>query len=154
MMLSETWLSMSIRESVWVYPMLHWAHILANTLMFGMIVFVDLRLLGVGFTRRRVTDITGLIGWTLCGWVLMFISGAFILISDPMRYYGSGLFRLKLFLMLIAGINALVFHFTAYQRVSAWDLGRLPTHARLTGAISLTSWIAIIIVGRAIGYSF
>ncbi len=150
--LSETWLSISIRESVWVYPMLHWAHILANTLMFGMIVFVDLRLLGVGFTRRRVTDMTGLIGWTLAGWVLMFISGAFIFASDPMRYYNSGLFRLKLFLMLLAGINALVFHFTAYRSVSSWDQGRLPGHARLTGAISLTSWIAIIVVGRAVGY--
>ncbi len=150
--LYDTWLSTSIRESAWVYPGLHFAHILANTFMFGMIVFVDLRLLGIGFKRRRVTDITGLIGWTLFGWVLMFISGAFIFISDPVRYYNSGLFRLKLFLMLLAGINALVFHFTAYRRVSTWDRGRLPVHARLTGAVSLTSWIAVVIVGRAVGY--
>lgn len=150
--LYETSLSTSIRESAWVYPLLHWAHILANTFMFGMIVFVDLRLLGLAFTRRSVTDVSGLIGWTLFGWVLMFISGALIFSSDPVRYYNSGLFRLKLFLMLLAGINALVFHFTAYSRVHTWDHGRLPLQARLTGAVSLTSWIAVVIVGRAVGY--
>ena len=150
--LYETTLSTSIRESAWVYPILHLAHILANAFMFGMIVFVDLRLLGVGFTKRRVTDITGLIRWAIIGWILMLISGAFIFASDPVRYYNSGLFRLKLFLMLVAGVNALVFHYTAYRGVSAWDQGRLPMQARLTGAISLTSWIAVVIVGRAVGY--
>lgn len=150
--LYETWLSTSIRESAWVYPLLHFAHILANTFMFGMIVFVDLRLLGIGFMRRRVTDVTGLIGWAIFGWILMFISGALIFASDPVRYYNSGLFRLKLFLMLLAGINALLFHFTTYRRVRTWDHGRLPARARLTGAISLTSWIAVVIVGRAVGY--
>ena len=91
--LYETTLSTSIRESAWVYPILHLAHILSNAFMFGMIVFVDLRLLGVGFTKRRVTDITGLIRWAIIGWILMLISGAFIFASDPVRYYNSGLFR-------------------------------------------------------------
>lgn len=150
--LYETALSTSIRESALVYPLLHIAHILANTFMFGTIVFVDLRLLGIGFKERRVTDITGLIRWAIVGWILMFLSGAFIFASDPVRYYSSGLFRLKLFLMLLAGVNALVFHFTAYRSVNNWDRGRLPVQARLTGAISLTSWIAVIVVGRAVGY--
>ena len=145
--LYETWLSTSIRESQWVYPLLHFAHILTNTFLLGTIVFVDVRLLGLGFMQRRVTDLTGLIRWAIIAWVFMFISGAFIFISDPLRYYASGLFRLKLFLMAIAGLNALVFHFTAYRAVNTWDQGRLPLQARLTGAISLTSWIAVVIVG-------
>ena len=36
--LYDTWVSVGIRESEWLYPMLHWAHILSNTLMFGTIV--------------------------------------------------------------------------------------------------------------------
>src|SRR5258708_5605231 len=120
--LNETWVSVGIRESQWVYPMLHWTHILANTLMFGTIVFLDLRLIGVGLSRRRVSDVAEqLLPWTWIGWVLMFISGALIFTSDPVRYYGSFFLRLKMSLMLLAGVNALLFHFTVYRGVSAWD---------------------------------
>lgn len=151
--LMETWVSTGIRESLWVYPMLHWAHILSNTLMFGTIIFVDLRLVGLGLTRRRVSDVAEqLLPWTWLGWILMFLSGALIFTSDPVRYYGSFFLRIKMILMFLAGINALVFHFTVYRGVAVWDNGRPPILARMSGAISLVSWIAIVITGRAVGY--
>lgn len=151
--LYETPLSAYIRESIWVYPMLHWAHILANTLMFGTIVFVDLRLIGAGFTRRRVTDMAQqLLPWTWLGFVLMFLSGAFIFLSDPTRYYAATLFRAKLALMIFAGINALVFHTTVYRGVRDWDERGAPVGARVAGALSLISWIAVMVTGRAVGY--
>ena len=151
--LMETWVSAGIRESIWVYPMLHWAHILSNTLMFGTIIFLDLRLVGVGFSRRRVSDIAEqLLPWTWVGWTLMFLSGALIFTSDPVRYYGSFFMRIKMILMFLAGINALVFHFTVYRGVALWDSGRPPILARMSGMISLVSWIAIVITGRAVGY--
>jgi len=149
----ETWMSVGIRESYWVYPMLHWAHILSNTLMFGTIVFMDLRLIGIGFTRRKVSDVAEqILPWTWVGWILMFISGALIFVSDPVRYYESFLFLLKLFLMLLAGLNALIFHFTVYRGVASWELGKVPVLARVSGAVSLVSWISIVIIGRAVGY--
>ena len=149
----ETWVSAGIRESIWVYPMLHWVHILSNTLMFGTIVFLDLRLVGVGLTRRRVSDVAEqLLPWTWVGWTLMFVSGALIFTSDPVRYYGNLFRRIKMLLMMLAGVNALVFHFTVYRGISAWDEGRAPAMARLSGAISLVSWIGIVITGRAVGY--
>jgi hypothetical protein len=151
--LMDTAFSTSIRESLWVYPMLHWAHVLANTFMFGTIVFLDLRLIGLGFTRRRITDIAEqLLPWTWFGWALMLVSGALIFASDPVRYYESVLFRVKLALMLLAGVNALVFHVTVYRSVAAWDTGEAPLRARLAGAVSLTTWISIVVTGRAVGY--
>lgn len=151
--LMETWVSAGIRESLWVYPMLHFAHILSNTLMFGTIVFLDLRLIGVGLTRRKVSDVAEqLLPWTWVGWALMFVSGAFIFTSDPVRYYGSFFFRIKMLLMLLAGLNALVFHFTVYRSVGSWGDGRAPGRARMSGAVSLVSWIAIVVTGRAVGY--
>ncbi|MEP6963161.1 MAG: DUF6644 family protein [Acidobacteriota bacterium] len=151
--LNETWFSAGIRESQWVYPMLHWAHILANTLMFGTIVFLDLRLIGVGLSRRRVSDVAEqLLPWTWIGWVLMFLTGALLFTSDPVRYYGSFFLRLKMSLMLLAGVNALLFHFTIYRGVAAWDQGEAPPRAKLAGAVSLLSWMAIVVSGRAVGY--
>ena len=151
--LMETWVSAGIRESIWLYPMLHWAHILSNTLMFGTIIFVDLRLVGIGFSRRRVSDVAEqLLPWTWVGWTLMFLSGALIFTSDPVRYYGSFFMRIKMILMFLAGINALIFHYTVYRDVALWDNGRPPILARMSGMISLVSWVSIVIVGRAVGY--
>ena len=83
---------------------------------------------------------------------MMFISGAFIFASDPVKYYGNFFFRIKMLLMMLAGLNALLFHFTVYPGVSAWDAGRAPIRARISGAVSLVSWIAIVVSGRAVGY--
>ena len=93
-----------------------------------------------------------LLPWTWVGYILMFVSGALIFSSDPVRYYNSTLFRIKLLLMILAGANALLFHFTMYRRVAAWDLDVPPARARLTGAVSIAAWIAVVMTGRAVGY--
>jgi hypothetical protein len=47
----------------------------------------------------------------------------------------------------------LVFHLTAERRISAWDLGRPATGARVAGALSLLLWVAIVVCGRQVGFS-
>ena len=151
--LEMTEFSTGIRESLYLYGWLHVAHILSISLMFGSIVFLDLRLIGAGFRKRRVTDLAQqLLPWTWAGYVLMFVSGALIFCSDPVLYYGSKLFRLKLVLMVLAGLNAMLFHYTTYKTVASWDLDVPPGRAKLTGAISITAWVAVVFVGRAVGY--
>lgn len=151
--LRETAASTAIRESLYFYPLLHWWHILSISVMFGSIVFLDLRLIGAGFRKRRVTDVAGqLLPWTWTGYVLMALSGGLIFLSDPVRYYESTLFRIKVLLMILAGINALVFHFTVYRSVASWDLENPPARARIAGAVSMTAWVAVIATGRAVGY--
>ncbi|MFM2125163.1 MAG: hypothetical protein RL328_1614 [Acidobacteriota bacterium] len=151
--LYSTELSATIRESLWVYPMLHFWHILANTFMFGTIVFLDLRLIGVGFAKRRVTDIAAqILPWTWFGWAMMFLSGGLIFASDPVRYYGNTYFRIKFALMALAGVNALLFHTTFFKTVARWDEGAVPGRARMAGLVSLVSWVLIVFAGRAVGY--
>jgi hypothetical protein len=57
-------------------------------------------------------------------------------------------------LLLLAGLNVLVFHLTVYRGVSAWDRVSVPPlRARMAGALSLALWFGLIAAGRAIGYS-
>jgi hypothetical protein len=151
--LRDTAVSTGIRESLYLYPLLHWWHILSISVMFGSIVFLDLRLVGAGFRKRRVTDVAEqLLPWTWTGYVLMTLSGGLIFLSDPVRYYERTLFWIKALLMILAGINALVFHYTVYRSVASWDLDVPPARARLAGAVSITAWVAVIVTGRAVGY--
>ena len=71
-------------------------------------------------------------------------------------------------LMVLAGVNAFVFHMTVYERALArieakltearswvsWNFsGLVPFEARVAGLLSLVLWASIIITGRMIAYS-
>jgi hypothetical protein len=57
-------------------------------------------------------------------------------------------------LVVLAGLNMLVFHFTTYRSVAAWDRDvAVPLAGKLAGGISLIAWIAIVAYGRWTAYS-
>jgi hypothetical protein len=66
--------------------------------------------------------------------------------------YRSPAFRIKVVLLILAGLNALIFHRTVYRDVAKWGPSSVPARARLAGLASLLFWMAIIAAGRAIAY--
>jgi len=57
--------------------------------------------------------------------------------------------------MIVAGINALVFHFTTYRSVAVWDTKPvLPFAAKLAGIVSLVTWAGVVIFGRLVAYQW
>jgi hypothetical protein len=147
-------LAQQVRESDILFPYLSIAHVVGLALAGGSIAYLDLRLLGFGLKRAPVSRVAAsLLPCMWIGWVLMFVSGAGILISEAVMLYESWFFRAKMIMMALAGINALVFHFTVFRRVGEWDLASTtPLQARLTGALSLTLWMGMIAAGRLIPY--
>jgi hypothetical protein len=143
-----------VRESEWAFPNLILTHVLGLALAGGSIAYLDLRLLGFGLRRSPVSKVAAnLLPCMWTGWVLMAITGSFLVMSEAVLLYSSWFFRAKLLFMALAGINALIFHFTVFRRVGEWDLApKAPFQARLTGAISLTLWMGMIGAGRAIPY--
>jgi len=155
-LLGESHGSVALRESLWVYPIVETIHVLTLCLFVGFIALLDLRLINVLLRRAPVSMIAGkLLPWALVGFVLMTISGGALFYSNPARFYGDVFFRTKLVLLAGAGLNALVFHTGIYQHIAEWDTAAVtPARARLAGAISLTLWAAIVIVGRLIAYNW
>jgi hypothetical protein len=150
----QTPMSVAIRESIWVYPILDVLHCVGILLVAGTIVVVDLRLLGFGLRRLPVSSVVGqVLPWTLGGFGFMLITGSLLAWSEPVRLYKSLFFPWKLLFLAIAGLNALLFHYGVYRGVGAWDSDSLtPARARLAGAISIACWICVIAAGRAVGY--
>ncbi|HEV3481579.1 MAG TPA: DUF6644 family protein, partial [Candidatus Acidoferrales bacterium] len=88
-----------------------------------------------------------------CGFAIMVVSGTLLFSSEATKLYNNGAFLLKMCLILLAGINALVFHTTIYQRVDKWDVAAVtPIAAKLAGAFSLVLWVGVIFAGRWIAY--
>jgi hypothetical protein len=85
----------------------------------------------------------------------MVITGALLFYAIPVRSYQSLWFRLKVIALILAGLNAFVFHSGIDRRVAEWDLAPTPPPAaRRAGATSLVLWAIIVVAGRMIAYNW
>lgn len=152
---STPW-SVALLESLYVWPFVESTHVLTLGLFVGTAVMNDLRLLGWTMKRVPVSEVTGrLLPWTRIGFAVMVITGLLIFYSSPVRYYHNIFFRLKVLLLIVAGLNAFVFHRGIHRRVAEWDLDPvLPPEARRAGAVSLVAWALIVVAGRLIAYNW
>lgn len=147
--------SIALRESLWVYPIIETAHVLGLCLFVGTAWMWDLRLLGWTLKRVPVSRVSAqILPWTAAGFGVMVASGLALVFSEPLRFYSNVFFRVKVVLLLLAGLNALVFHRTVGRNTSEWDLSLTPVRARVAGALSLGLWAAVIVTGRLIAYNW
>ena len=152
---STAW-SVALRESTWVYPIIESIHVLSLCLFLGFAVILDLRLVGIALQRTRVSEISQrLMPWTVAGFIVMVVSGTLLFYSAPVRFYGNVFFRVKAAMLILAGLNAWVFHLTIYRRLEAWDEAVVtPVAARVAGSVSLALWAVIVVAGRMIAYNW
>jgi hypothetical protein len=154
--LADTQWSIALHESLYGYAIVESVHVWALCIFLGMAVLLDLRLLGWAMRGVPVSSvIRRLLPWSQAGFAVMLISGALLFYAIPVRTYHSVWFRLKLILLVLAGLNAWWFHVRAERTIAAWDTGTtIPRRARLAGAASLVLWAAIVIAGRMIAYNW
>jgi hypothetical protein len=145
----------AIRANELLFPWFESLHVLAITLVLGSIAIVDLRLLGVASRNRPVTRlIREVLPVTWSAFAVAVLTGGTLFASNAVNYSHNFPFQMKMLLMLLAGLNMLVFHFVTYRSVADWDeAGRTPFAARFAGGFSITVWLAIVAFGRWIGFT-
>lgn len=154
--LETTSVSVGIRESIWTYPIIESIHVLSLAMFMGLLLVWDLRLVGVVLPQVRVSRIwSRLFPWIGVGAVAMVVSGLLLFWSDPVRFYGNVFFRIKVFGLFLALLNALAFHFGIERRIVDWDTSRIPPRAaRLAGGASIVLWTIVVITGRFVAYNW
>jgi hypothetical protein len=153
--LETTPLSVFILESEWAFPTIESVHVIAIALVIGTISIVDLRLLGLASRKRGFTELSHeVLPWTWLAFVVAAIAGLLLFISHATEYFDNTAFRIKLLLILLAGLNMIYFHLFTCRNVAEWDRNpAVPLAARIAGGISLMCWIAVVGFGRWIGFS-
>jgi hypothetical protein len=148
--------SVGLHESEIAYSIIESMHVWSLALFFGLTVMFDLRL--VGWTMRKVPVsefARRILPWTIAGFVVMVITGTLLFYAIPLRSYQNIFFRLKMILLLLAGLNVWIFHSRVYPKVATEDVdGAPPRAARVAGALSLLLWIGIVVSGRMIAYNW
>jgi hypothetical protein len=154
--LASTSGSIALHESLYMYPLVESVHVLTLCIFVGLAAILDLRLMGVTLRRIPVSEVARrLLPWTGFGFTIMVITGAMLFYAIPVRSYHSVWFRTKLILLVLAGVNAWLFHAGAWRSVWDWDLEPVPpAAARIAGTASLVLWAAIIVTGRMIAYNW
>jgi hypothetical protein len=153
--LENSGLADSVRENDLLFPVVESVHVLAICLVVGSILVVDLRLLGLASTRWPVSRVTwAILPLTWIAFVVAVASGGLMFLSNATKYLGNGFFIAKMFLIGVAGLNMLVFHFIGARDMAKWDSAtRLPLRAKLAGGLSLVLWVAVVACGRWIGFT-
>lgn len=120
----------------------------------GTILLVDLRLMGLVFRRVRTSDVMNqLEPWAIGGFIAMFASGILLFFAEPLKAYTTIAFRIKMVLLVLAGLNVWIFHKGIYQRIQQWDEAKvIPWEAKMTGYVSIALWLGIIVCGRWTAY--
>lgn len=154
-LLSATPLAQTISQGALWFPILECVHVVAISSVVGTIAIVDLRLLGYRAHRHGVRQLVGdVLPYTWAAFGAAALAGALLFISSAPRYAHNTQFQWKMVLIVAAAINMAFFHLTIYRRISEWDeLVPPPLRARIAGGTSLCLWIAVIFLGRWVGFT-
>jgi Family of unknown function (DUF6644) len=92
--------------------------------------------------------------WTWAAFAVTVATGGLMFITNAGVYYQNFFFRTKMLMLVLAGINMLVFELTAGRTIHRWDKApSAPLAGKTAAALSLLIWITIIFLGRWIGFT-
>ncbi len=126
----------------WAFAAAECIHIASLALSIGTIAIVDMSLLGLGLKGQSPAKLlrsTELL--TMGGLTVVISSGLALFSTDPLRYYYSPTFRLKMVLLTVG----IIYNYTFHRRMTR-D-GVAPAGAKAAGAVSLFIWISVIFCG-------
>jgi hypothetical protein len=141
-------------SGVWTYGIVNLVHILGVASLFGALLVLDLRLLGVWrkVALPAISEPTVPIAAT--GFVVAALTGVCLLATKATEYVGNPFFYIKFPAIGLGLVNVVVL-----SSLSAWKQHRireLSPHEQsklaVMGGISLVCWLTAIAAGRMIGY--
>jgi hypothetical protein len=152
-----TWiLSTSINawmlNTPWAWPIAEITHFIGLSILLGSMLLIDIRLAGY-WRSMSLSAVHRLLPWAVLGFGINLITGALFFFGDPERYVANIGFKIKMVLVLIAGLNAIYFKLKIDADMASWGPDQdSTTQAKAVAFISLLSWFGVLIFGRLIPY--
>jgi len=148
--------SIGLHESFYMYNWIETTHVLTLMVSLGMLILIDMRMLGWVLTSVPASRIAARLNRPMwLGFTIMIVTGTLLFTAIPVRTTQSLWFRIKMILLIAAAINAWLFHRHMNRSVSTWDTATVPPRrTRVAAALSLTLWAGVVITGRFIAYDW
>lgn len=151
--MESTWVNqLLVSLGEWSWPALETAHFFGMCLLFGALLIMDLRLIGVN-KAASVVATSALSKIAVFGFSINLITGVIFCFGDPHRYLINIAFQIKIGLLFLAGLNFLYFKTKVEPRLHNIGIGdATPAIAKLSGGASLLLWLGVLSYGRLIPY--
>ena len=143
-----------LRGSLWVYPAINTGHIIGIALLFGGILPIDLRLLGMWPQIPLLPLLQVLMKTAAWGVFLALVCGSLLFITRACSYLGSDIFMVKMIIVAAGLLNGLILRIVLSPSMPPqWVTTlKVPPAVRLAAGFSLGAWITALVLGRLIGY--
>jgi hypothetical protein len=138
-----------VNERVWLWPAMETLHFIGLWLLFGVIVLVNVRMLGM-LTHTSYAALHRLLPWAALGLGINIVTGMMFVIANPGQY-ASGTFYWKIGLLVLAGVNLIYLTvFDGPWEVRAGD--RAPLRVKAMSASAIVLWIGVMYFGRMLPF--
>jgi len=142
-----------VRNSTWAFPFLQSWHFIGMTMLLGVVGAIDLRVLGVA-RAVPLRPLHRFLPVAFVGFGINLITGICFFCHDPRVYFPNISFRIKMLLILLAGLNALWFRLGVFLDLEHWGPGIEASRlAKVISALSIVIWLAVITAGRYIAFT-
>jgi len=144
-----------VTETPWMWPTCETLHFVGLTLLLGVVLLVDLRVLGV-MKGVSFASLHRLLPWAAFGFGVNVITGMLFFVGIPGQYINNTAFYWKVGLVMLAGLNAV--YFTLLEE--PWEMGPgedAPFTAKIAAASAMVLWVSVMYFGSMlpfIGNSF
>ena len=152
--LEQTGIGTAIAEGRYAFPVIEGIHLIGLSMAVGLILLIDLRLLGAFLPDVSVKALhRQLQPYVFAGFAIVILAGVLLFVCEASVVIVSPPWPFKMFFLVLGGANALYFEFITSRRPEALpDHGPLPGNVRYAGFAAFALWVLVIVCGRLIPY--
>lgn len=134
----------------WVWPLSEIIHFIGMALLFGIVLLINLRMLGV-VKGISYASLHALLPWGMAAFAINLLTGMLFFIGASAQYTSNISFMAKIVLVLLAGMN--IIYFTVFDDAWAVQADDVPSlTAKIMAASTIALWFGVIYFGRMMPY--
>jgi uncharacterized membrane protein len=139
-----------VTDTPWMWPTCETLHFIGLSLLLGVVLLVDLRVLGV-IRGVSFQSLHRLLPWAALGFGVNIGTGMLFFIGIPGQYTKNPAFYWKIGLAMLAGLNAV--YFTILDE--PWSLGPkedAPLTAKIAAGSAMLLWLGVLYFGSMLPF--
>ena len=143
-------LGRSVMDRNWVWPASEALHFIGLWLILGIILIVNLRLLG--FMRAvPYSALHRLLPWAALGLLINVVTGMVFVTATPDQYGENIAFLWKIIFLMVAGLDLL--YITVFEGPWHVESGQNPPlRVKIAGATAIIGWVGVMYFGRMLPF--